>query len=82
MFFTICHTTRTLEEFVDVRSMPKTRTNSQFNLETLPVELAQRQVGYEHIVELGGFRGMRRVPRHPSMPIGGFVAFEIMQTTL
>jgi uncharacterized protein (DUF488 family) len=68
-FFTIGHSTRTIAEFVDllrefgvdlivdVRSMPRSRTNPQFNLEIFPEELACRQIGYEHITELGGLRG-------------------------
>jgi uncharacterized protein (DUF488 family) len=71
-FFTVGHSTRTLDEFVDllresridlvvdVRSIPRSRTNPQFNLKTLPEELAQRQISYEHIAELGGLRGKSR----------------------
>ncbi len=40
--------------------MPRSRTNPQFNLETLPDELAPWQIGYEHIAELGGLRGKQR----------------------
>jgi uncharacterized protein DUF488 len=66
VFFTIGHSTRTLAEFVDllressidlvvdVRSMPRSRTNPQFNLETLPEGLAPWQIGYNHMPELGG----------------------------
>jgi uncharacterized protein (DUF488 family) len=71
-FFTIGHSTRTIVEFVDllrqscvdlvvdVRSMPRSRTNPQFNGETLPAMLASWQIGYEHIAELGGLRGKTR----------------------
>ena len=71
-FFTIGHSTRTIVEFVDllresgvglvidVRSMPRSRTNPQFNQETLAVTLAPFQIGYEHISELGGLRGKSR----------------------
>ena len=71
-FFTIGHSTRTIEEFsdllresrinlvVDVRSMPRSRTNPQFNEERLPEELHPWQIGYEHIAELGGLRGKSR----------------------
>jgi uncharacterized protein (DUF488 family) len=71
-FFTIGHSTRTIAEFVDllresrvdfvvdVRSMPRSRTNPQFNGESLPETLAPWQVGYEHIAELGGHRGRAR----------------------
>lgn len=71
-FFTIGHSTRTIIEFVDllqesginlvvdVRSIPRSRTNPQFNQETLPAALAPWQIGYEHIAELGGRRGKSR----------------------
>jgi uncharacterized protein (DUF488 family) len=50
-----------VELVVDVRSIPRSRTNPQFNLEIFPDELAHRQIGYEHIVELGGLRGRQRL---------------------
>jgi len=68
-FFTIGHSTRTIVEFngllkesgvnfvVDVRSIPRSRTNPQFNQQSLPKTLAPWQIGYEHIAELGGLRG-------------------------
>ena len=72
-FFTIGHSTRTLAKFVDllresnvdlvvdVRSMPRSRTNPQFNLETLPEGLARWQIGYRHVAELGGLRSKQRL---------------------
>lgn len=71
-FFTIGHSTRSLLEFVellreskvdlviDVRSMPRSRANPQFNGDSLPAALAPWQIGYEHIAELGGLRGRQR----------------------
>jgi uncharacterized protein (DUF488 family) len=68
-FFTIGHSTRSLPEFVDllressvdlvidVRSMPRSRTNPQFNQQGFPEGLAPWQIGYEHVAELGGLRG-------------------------
>jgi len=68
-FFTIGHSTRTVVEFadllqesrvdlvVDVRSMPRSRTNPQFNRESLSEALVPWQIGYKHIAELGGLRG-------------------------
>ncbi len=41
----------------DVRTVPRSRTNPQFNFDLLPDELAEWQIGYERIGELGGFRG-------------------------
>ena len=40
--------------------MPRSRTNPQFNQESLPEALAPWQIGYEHISELGGLRGKSR----------------------
>jgi len=42
---------------VDVRSMPRSRTNPQFNEQTFPQALAPRHIDYEHVSELGGHRG-------------------------
>jgi hypothetical protein len=39
----------------DVRSIPRSRTNSQFNQQSLPEALASWQIGYEHIAELQGY---------------------------
>jgi uncharacterized protein (DUF488 family) len=41
---------------VDVRTVPRSRTNPQFNPDTLPGNLAGYQIGYEHSPELGGLR--------------------------
>jgi uncharacterized protein (DUF488 family) len=66
--FTIGHSTRTLDEFVelledygvnmvvDVRSVPRSRYNRQFNKETLPESLKLVNVKYVHMPNIGGFR--------------------------
>ena len=68
-FYTIGHSTRTITEFVDllknaeislvvdVRTIPKSRTNPQYNRDGLPQTLSVYQIGYEHIATLGGRRG-------------------------
>src|SRR5215212_10855158 len=68
-FFTIGHSTRSAEEFigllkeseiqvlVDVRTIPRSRRNPQFNKDALPDSLQAVQIGYEHMLELGGRRG-------------------------
>ncbi len=65
---TIGHSTRTLEEFesllqayniaviVDVRTVPRSRMNPQFNKETLPSELNKVGIRYLHMPGLGGLR--------------------------
>jgi uncharacterized protein (DUF488 family) len=72
-FYTIGHSTRTIAEFVDllreanvslvvdVRTVPRSRTNPQFNRDALPESLASYEIGYEHIAELGGLRGRQRL---------------------
>ncbi len=71
-FFTIGHSTRSVaklaellrqsqvEQLVDVRTIPRSRTNPQFNADVLPDALAPFQIGYEHIAALGGLRGKRK----------------------
>lgn len=44
----------------DVRTMPRSRTNPQFNTDVLPAALGAAGIGYEHIKELGGLRSRRR----------------------
>jgi uncharacterized protein (DUF488 family) len=74
-FHTIGHGTRPLEDFaellrsvevkllVDVRTVPRSRTNPQYNRDVLPGSLATLDIGYEHIAALGGLRGrVREVP--------------------
>jgi uncharacterized protein (DUF488 family) len=68
-FFTIGHSTRSLPEFmpllglqhielvVDVRTVPRSRTNPQYNRDVLPDTLARYQIAYEHLPALGGLRG-------------------------
>src|ERR1039457_1973663 len=65
-FFTIGHSTYPLRKFielltaseigivVDVRTIPRSRTNPQYNREALPGSLSEFQIAYEHIAELGG----------------------------
>jgi uncharacterized protein (DUF488 family) len=45
---------------VDVRSIPRSRTNPQFNADTLPASLAAEGIGYRHLRALGGRRRHRK----------------------
>ena len=68
-FYTIGHSTRSLDEFVallrasqievlvDVRAIPRSRRNPHFNKDSLPDSLRDVAIGYEHAVALGGRRG-------------------------
>lgn len=42
---------------MDVRSVPRSRTNPQYNFDVVGEELREWQIGYERIAELGGLRG-------------------------
>ena len=42
---------------VDVRKIPRSRTNPQYNAEALPDALGQWQIGHGRIEKLGGLRG-------------------------
>jgi uncharacterized protein (DUF488 family) len=66
--FTIGHSTHGLAEFemllaenavdflVDVRSIPRSRTNPQFNADSLPAALSRAGISYRHLSALGGLR--------------------------
>lgn len=69
--FTIGHSTRTLDEFIallkahavqrliDVRTVPRSRHNPQFNRDALPASLQAAGIAYSHDAGLGGFRSTR-----------------------
>jgi uncharacterized protein (DUF488 family) len=71
VLFTLGHSTRPLEEFVevlrahgvrrvvDVRSIPRSRHNPQFNRDTLGRFLRNRGISYRHMKSLGGLRRAR-----------------------
>jgi uncharacterized protein (DUF488 family) len=66
--FTIGHSTRPLEELIellrahkvrrviDIRTIPRSRRNPQYNRETLGPALRSRKIGYVHLKGLGGLR--------------------------
>jgi uncharacterized protein (DUF488 family) len=71
-FYTIGHSTRPIAAFVellkeadvalvvDVRTVPRSRMNPQYNADTLPGALAAHRIGCDHIAALGGLRGRQR----------------------
>ncbi len=77
LVMTIGHSTHTIEEFirllqahgatcvVDVRTVPRSRHNPQFNKESLPRSLKQAGLGYVHVPGLGGLRHAK--PDSPNM---------------
>jgi uncharacterized protein (DUF488 family) len=75
-FFTIGHSTRSIHEFaalldphdiklvVDVRTIPRSQTNPQYNSKELTKALSRYQIRYQHFPSLGGLRGrLRDVPQ-------------------
>lgn len=76
--FTIGHSTRPIEEFIellrsngvkqliDIRTIPKSRRNPQFNTEGLAASLDAAGIGYIHLKALGGLRH----PRKDSVNLG------------
>ncbi len=72
LVLTVGHSTRPIEEFirllqahdvrrvVDVRTVPRSRHNPQFNRDTLPAALALVGIGYVHLAGLGGLRHTTR----------------------
>lgn len=70
--FTVGHSTRSTDEFVeilrahgvkaivDIRSIPASRHNPQFNTDVLEHSLQENHLGYRHIKELGGLRRARK----------------------
>lgn len=70
--YTVGHSTRALAAFVellkshgitqvaDVRTVPRSRHNPQFNRETLPEALREAGIRYVHFPGLGGLRHARR----------------------
>ena len=76
---TIGHSTRPIEEFIgllqahgiellgDVRTVPRSRRNPQFNTDSLPGSLGTAGIDYVHIPGLGGLRKPR-----PDSPNGAW----------
>ena len=70
--FTIGHSTRTIEDFIrllkahavqrviDVRTIPRSRHNPQFNRDQLSPALHRARMHYRHMPGLGGLRRARR----------------------
>ncbi|HWB84817.1 MAG TPA: DUF488 domain-containing protein [Bryobacteraceae bacterium] len=72
MLNTIGHSNRSIEQFlellqahsinllVDVRTVPRSRHNPQFNRDELPATLAAAGIDYVHLPGLGGLRHARK----------------------
>lgn len=49
-----------IQTLVDIRTVPRSRTNPQFNRDTLPRTLAKADIRYVHLPRLGGLRRTSR----------------------
>lgn len=70
--WTVGHSTRPIEEFItllkahgvqfliDVRTVPRSRHNPQFNTDKLAKTLKKARLGYRHMPQLGGLRKASR----------------------
>jgi uncharacterized protein (DUF488 family) len=66
--WTVGHSTRTAEQFasllraydirllIDIRTVPRSRRNPQFNVDELPGILAEAGIAHQHMAALGGLR--------------------------
>ena len=91
---TIGHSNRTWKDFlellrahrvkrvIDVRSIPRSRHNPQFNRETLSTKLRAARIGYVHLRKLGGLRHARRDSPNMGWRNASFRGFaDYMQTS-
>ncbi len=72
LIFTVGHSTRTIEEFmyllkahgvetvVDIRTIPMSRFNPQFNSAALRQSLQNERLRYKHLKKLGGLRRAKK----------------------
>ena len=72
VIYTIGHSTRPIDEFmgmlrdfnirklIDVRTIPKSRFNPQYNQEDLAKSLTKEKIDYQHMAGLGGLRHAKK----------------------
>jgi uncharacterized protein (DUF488 family) len=93
LVLTVGHSTRTIDDFIqllqehsvtyvaDVRTIPRSRHNPQFNKEALPKSLKRARVGYAHFPGLGGLRHPNRMSPNTGWRNNSFRGFaDYMQT--
>ena len=91
--FTIGHSTHPIEEFIellkahgmkrviDVRTIPRSRHNPQFNADDLKFSLRAAGIAYSHIKRLGGLRHPKTDSKNLAWRHSGFRGFaDYMQT--
>lgn len=92
--WTIGHSTHSIDEFVamlqsfqidclvDIRSMPGSRKFPQFNKENLEKSLSQNNIGYSHLINLGGRRKAKPNSKNTSWRNPSFMGYaDYMETT-
>jgi uncharacterized protein (DUF488 family) len=92
--FTVGHSTRPLEEFIellkahgvqrviDIRSIPRSRHNPQFNRESLGPGLRKAKIAYVHLRKLGGLRHAKPDSKNLGWHNASFRGFaDYMQTS-
>jgi uncharacterized protein (DUF488 family) len=90
---TVGHSTRTAKDFihllkahhverlVDVRTVPRSRHNPQFNRDQLSTAMHRSRIHYKYMLELGGFRHARRSSTNTGWHNASFRGFaDYMQT--
>lgn len=93
VIWTIGHSARRLDEFIamlqsfkiemvaDVRHFPGSRKFPHFNKEELSVSLQQRNIKYEHLIELGGRRKLNKLSKNTAWRHPAFRAYaDYMET--
>ena len=92
--YTVGHSTRPIEDFIalleahgveqliDIRTIPRSRTNPQFNREALPETLQHAAIAYLHLPALGGLRHARPDSPNTAWRNASFRGFaDYMQTS-
>jgi uncharacterized protein (DUF488 family) len=93
VIFTVGHSTRPISEFIgllrshgighiiDIRTIPKSRHNPQFNADALAASLHSARIRYRHLKSLGGLRHPSRDSVNLGWRNSGFRGFaDYMQT--
>ncbi|MGI9073921.1 MAG: DUF488 domain-containing protein [Bryobacteraceae bacterium] len=92
--YTIGHSTRSADEFLailrafgielvaDIRTIPRSRRNPQYDQDALKRVLAEHQFGYVHLPALGGLRHARKDSLNSGWKNASFRGYaDYMQTT-
>lgn len=71
-----------VEQIIDVRTVPRSRYNPQFNKDILPTSLVDSRILYSHLADLGGLRHTRKDSINSAWKNKSFRGYaDYMQTT-